>query len=277
MSATSTYQIGQLVRLKELSNAIYNGKLGKVRLFPSLELIENGRYRVELIDAVDPPLLRELSVKPETMERVCVRCHNGGEKLSSCGKCRHTFYCNRECQRMDWERHKTECRYNGHIRDTSKNPLYLAVMKMDLAGVRKLVQEGIDVNMASNTTGGSALMAAVMVNSLPIMQYLLQHGADKDMADIDGAGPLHVAAQFNHLPMLRFLLEQGADKDKVDNNGYSPLYIAALSGKLAAVKCLLENGADKDKAGNKGTTPLYVTAQQGHLPVVRCLVEHGVD
>ena len=116
-----------MVRLKGLNNASYNGKLAKIELFPSFELFCNGRYLVELIDEVTSPLLRVLSVKPENLEHVCVRCHKGGEKLLLCGKCRHALYCDRECQRIDWGRHKDECRTCGHARDATKNSLYLAV------------------------------------------------------------------------------------------------------------------------------------------------------
>ena len=140
---TKNYQLGQFVRLKGLTNVLFNDKLGRVGPFPSSELCCNGRYRVILIGEVAPPLLRELSVKPENLEHACTRCHKGGEKLLSCGKCRHALYCDRECQRMDWERHKTECRSCGHARDATKNPLILAVEAGNMGLVHKLVQEGL--------------------------------------------------------------------------------------------------------------------------------------
>ena len=227
--ATKSFQIRQMVRFKGLNNApLYNGKLAIVRAFPSLEMCCNGRYRVQLTHNVASPLVRELSVKPENMEHVCVHCYKGGEKLLYCAKCRHAFYCDRECQRLDWERHKKECGSCSHTRDVSKNPLMLAVAGGDLGLVQKLVQEGIDVNMTTNTTNITALNIAARGGNIPIVQYLLQHGADKDKADNKGATPLFVAAQQGNLAVVQCLVEQGSDKDKAWDGGASPLFQAAM-------------------------------------------------
>ena len=86
---TRNFLVQQLVRVKGLNNVQYNGKLGHIVPFPSAELTNNGRYRVQLKDEeVAPPLLTELSVKPENLDHVCVRCHKEGEKLMTCAKCR---------------------------------------------------------------------------------------------------------------------------------------------------------------------------------------------
>ena len=71
----------QLVHLKGLNHAAYNGKLARVTHFESMELCCNGRYRVRMIDAVSPPLNEYVDVKPENMQHACTRCHKGGEKL----------------------------------------------------------------------------------------------------------------------------------------------------------------------------------------------------
>ena len=36
-----------------------------------------------------------------------MRCGGGGRKR--CSACKRVVYCSRDCQRMDWERHKQEC------------------------------------------------------------------------------------------------------------------------------------------------------------------------
>ena len=50
------FQLHQMVRLKGLNNTLYNGKLARVRFFPTSEVFYNGRYRVDLIDEVAPSL-----------------------------------------------------------------------------------------------------------------------------------------------------------------------------------------------------------------------------
>ena len=227
----TNFQLNQMVRLKGLNNAAYNDKLGRVVLFPnSMEECCNGRYRVILIGEVAPPLLRELSVKPENMEHACKLCHKGGENLMFCGKCRNARYCDRECQRIDWERHKLECESCDAARISSKYPLLIASGMGDLVRIRKLVEEGIDVN-ASNSANLTALQVAAADGHFDIVQYLLQQGADRVKADNDGFSPLIWAARNGHLMVVQ-LLEQGMDKDKADNNGCSPLFAAAQFGHL---------------------------------------------
>ena len=41
---------------------------------------------------------------------VCFHCGKSGAKLRSCGQCHRAYYCDRECQRKDWPRHKPACR-----------------------------------------------------------------------------------------------------------------------------------------------------------------------
>ena len=275
---STNYQLGQLVRLKGLNNVSYNGKLARISYFPSSEVCCNGRYRVDLTDEAAPSNHQPVDVKPENMEHACQRCHKSGEKLMFCGKCKNARYCDRECQRIDWKSHKENCELCGLSRDTTKNPLYLAISEGDLRLVRKLVEEDrIDVNMTSDTTNTTALQAAASFGHLPIVQYLLQHGADLHKTDNRGLTVLHGAAQNGHIAVVRYLVEQGADKEMDNNNGFSPLAIAAQSGHLGVVQYLLEQGADKDRAGNEGRVPLFIAAAGGHLAIVRLLVEQGVD
>ena len=279
--STTNFQFQQLVRLKGLGNASYNGKMGHVLVSHSSEIYCNGRYRVQLIGAIASTLQRELHVKPENMEHVCIRCHQSGEKLMFCGRCKHAKYCDRECQRIDWERHKKECsEFCKEFRTATKSPLYLAILRKDLGCVRTIVQGGTDVNMPINTDHETALHAASSLkDNAPIVQYLLEHGATAvmDKARKDGATPLYLAAHEGHLAGVQLLLKHGVDKDKATNNGRSPLWAAAQQGHSDVVQYLVQQGCDKDKANNDCVSPLSIAAHQGHLAVVKYLLEQGAD
>jgi len=44
--------------------------------------------------------------------KFCNHCHNQESetlKLSTCKRCKKVFYCNRECQKLDWKLHKIDC------------------------------------------------------------------------------------------------------------------------------------------------------------------------
>lgn len=40
---------------------------------------------------------------------VCGVCSKFGPIMHKCGRCRRVYYCGKECQRMDWPRHKARC------------------------------------------------------------------------------------------------------------------------------------------------------------------------
>ena len=272
-----SFRHDQFVRLQCLSNAMYNGLLGRILSFSS-GVCHNGRYCVELIGDIAPQLLRTLQVKPENIVHVCRHCLKGGEKLLFCAKCRHSRYCDQNCQKLDWARHKEECVSCGQSRDMTNNPLIIPIESGDLNRVQKLAQDdGIDVNMTSKTTNATALHVAAVRGHTSIVQYLLCKGADKDKADNRGITPLYVSSQEVHLAVVRCLLEHGADKEKVDNVGKSPLFVAAINVQMAVVKFLLAQGADVNTATFDGATPLLITASHGKLAVVHCLLEHGAD
>ncbi|KAI5785427.1 ankyrin repeat protein, partial [Pyronema domesticum] len=102
---------------------------------------------------------------------------------------------------------------------------------------------------------------------------------------------LHFAARHGNLPVLELLLQYGADEDAVDQFGCTPLHHAAgacrekdLSEditeqeRLAVVEALLDAGANMDIRDKIGNTPLHHTVSTlGWAGVVEALVERGMD
>jgi hypothetical protein len=271
------FKPGQYVRLRGLSSAAYNGKLAKV----SSPIDDGGQHLIELHEdeVASTSLNREIRIKPENMAHACNCCHKADvAKMQFCGKCKMAAYCNVECQRNDWKRHKAEdCERLGTTREFTKSPLMLAAGMGRLAEVQRLVERGADVNLTASD-GTTALYMAAQNGNLSMVQYLVQRGAGKEQVYKDGGTPLLVAVQYGYLAIVRYLAQQGADKERVRNDGATPLLIAAYKGNLAIVQCLVQRGADKDKANNvDGCTPIYIAAQEGHLSVVQYLVQQGAE
>lgn len=96
--------------------------------------------------------------------------------------------------------------------------------------------------------------------SLPIVQYLLQVGADPNAKEgISEYTPLHYAAIHpNGLPFVKLLVEHGADVNNKQNPiGVTPLHMAILSSNLNTVKFLVEQGA-KPSEKIIGNSPLVL-------------------
>ena len=56
----------------------------------------------------------------------------------------------------------------------------------------------------------------------------------------NGVTPLHFAAHRGHLPVVQYLCEQGADKEVSDDDGRTPLHQAAYNVHLHVMQYLQE-------------------------------------
>ena len=89
--------------------------------------------------------------------------------------------------------------------------------------------------------------------------------------------PLHFASDNGHLPVVQFLMESGADVNDRDRWGQTPVHFASGKGHLPIVQHLMEHGADIHDRNVLEMTPLHIASKQGHLSIVQHLVEHGAD
>jgi hypothetical protein len=238
------FKLHNLVRLQGLSNAAYNGKVARVESRSADE--HAGEYRVELQvdEVIGSHLSRQILVKPDNMARACDCCHQAGAAtMQYCGRCRSAAYCNAECQRSDWKRHKVDCSQMNSHRQLGKIPLFIAAGLGNLAEVEKLVRAGADMNKATKDDGMTALHGAVHRGQLAVVQYLVQQGADKNKATHDGITPLLIAVHYGHLAVVQCLVQQGADINQAASDGLTPLSTATAAGRVAVANYLREQGA----------------------------------
>jgi len=69
-------------------------------------------------------------------------------------------------------------------------------------------------------------------------------------SEINGRYPLHYAADYGQTEVLEYLINKGANVNLADKHGISPLLAAIWEGHTKCVKLLLTKGASKN-----GTTP----------------------
>src|SRR5947207_7315079 len=153
-----------------------------------------------------------------------------------------------------------------------------AVMNGDRAALRTLLQHRADVN-APQADGATALHWAVYRDDLETAELLIQAGAHVTAANREGATPLSLASINGNAPMIEQLLKAGADPNlPVLSHGETALMLAARTGNVEAVRLLLDHGADADaKDTLRGTTALMWAVAQEHPAAVKILVEYGAD
>lgn len=107
-------------------------------------------------------------------------------------------------------------------------------------------QKGGDLN--------SELLEASMEGDLEMVKRLLEQGADINQANSAGDTPLYVASEMGHVEVVRILIENGADINQAESNGQTPLMIAVESGHFEVVEALLEYGANLNAKTDEGDT-----------------------
>ncbi|HUF63519.1 MAG TPA: ankyrin repeat domain-containing protein [Verrucomicrobiales bacterium] len=150
--------------------------------------------------------------------------------------------------------------------------------------VRKLVAAGADVDSRLekgdsgrgklNLTGATPFLLAARTADLPLMQLLVELGADPAVSNADGATPLMAAAGLGCLApteeagterecvaAVEYVLSLGAEVNSVDRNGETAMHGAAYKSLPQMVKLLEKRGAEIELWNRKnkyGWTPLLI-------------------
>lgn len=93
-------------------------------------------------------------------------------------------------------------------------------------------------------------------NRVPVVEFLLEHGAEVHASDKGGLVPLHNACSYGHYEVTELLVKHGANVNVADLWKFTPLHEAAAKGKYEIVKLLLKHSADPSKKNRDGATPL---------------------
>jgi len=157
----------------------------------------------------------------------------------------------------------------------------------NLERVRQLVQLHPDLVRARATWDESPLEAAAQMGNRPIIDFLLESGAELDFlttcvlgraeavearlaADpalattrgVHELAPLYFAAIGGSLPVSRLLLAAGAGVDERAESA-APIHGAVMGGSSAMVRWLLDNGADPSAPDFKGRDARQLALEMG--------------
>ena len=171
--------------------------------------------------------------------------------------------------------------YNELIgRQGGLTALHFAARQGASGTVRTLVEGGADVNQVSPADGVSPLLIAAINGQFDIAAYLLERGADPNLASENGVTPLyavlnvewaprmfypqpraHLQQQTAYLDLMTKLLDAGADPNprlakklwytqynfdllRIDDAGATPFWRAAYASDIEAMELLVARGAD---------------------------------
>lgn len=182
-----------------------------------------------------------------------------------------------------------------------------------LTMVRELVGHGADVNLRLdrspkrfgklNKRGATPFLMACKSADIPLLNLLLDLGADPTITNVDHSTPLMVAAgiatnaageeagsETEAIEAIRILLDLGADIDAVDKKGETAMHGAAYKNFPDVARFLHARGAKIEvwnRANSRGWTPLAIAS--GYRPgnfkpsaatikaIREIMLENGVD
>ncbi|KAJ6557518.1 hypothetical protein B0H19DRAFT_1261131 [Mycena capillaripes] len=121
----------------------------------------------------------------------------------------------------------------------------------------------------------SLLWIAAAANLCETAKFLLNH--DLSLLDIDeeGSTALQVASYHGHLPMVQLLVESGADVNMSAGRYGHALQATSVGGNSEIVEFLLDTGANVNALGGRYGSALQAAASEGHDKIVRILVNRG--
>lgn len=155
-------------------------------------------------------------------------------------------------------------------------PLQRAAYLGDVGLVELFCNHGADIH----AVGGkyhTALQAAVVSDSVETVQWLLNRGADPNENGGEYGSALHAAIHAEEpIPLINLLLEHGADINAVDERG-TPLQLAAAISAVEVVTLLLDNGARHEIVFGKYGTALQAACLMTEYPTIAELIEREAD
>jgi ankyrin repeat protein len=165
--------------------------------------------------------------------------------------------------------------------------LHFAARQGAMRTVQTLVDVGADVNAVSPADHTSPLLIATINGQFDVAKYLLEHGAQPNLASDAGMTPLfatlnvewapkmfypqpraYLQQQTSYLDLITALLDHGADPNarvnrkiwytqynfdllRVEESGASAFWRAAYASDIAAMKLLVARGADPNLPSTK--------------------------
>ena len=182
---------------------------------------------------------------------------------------------------------------NGKIPIDIEFDIFQACKAGDLNSVKWLIEEN-HVNPNSRISESTyplfdkksnftPLIFACLNNSLPIVEYLLQKGANVHAKDAYKRTALHYACIEGNLPIVKDLWRYSAYLEVKDKKGNTPIFYAVEKGNLPIID-FLNNGminylhkANLSAKNNLNETLLHIACSSGHFQIVQYLISYGAN
>ncbi len=193
--------------------------------------------------------------------------------------------------------------------DDDEYNLVIASLKGDLSMVQKLIDKGINPNIALDESI-TPLMYAIQGGNIQVINFLIARGADINYRPINGSTPLIVAVKSQRTFIVEMLINMGAKIDgsdylgrtplmysiaqndtmmfgilknlkaninATDTFGITPLMVAVIHHNYNLAEKILQLGVNPNIGDKKGITPLIIAVSNSDYNAMELLLKYGAD
>ncbi|XP_068231121.1 uncharacterized protein G9a isoform X2 [Palaemon carinicauda] len=158
------------------------------------------------------------------------------------------------------------------------SPLMVAITKGHNDVVKYLVQAGASL-MAKNQEGMTSLHLAAKCGNFLACQYIVDSGRltrhSINTQDEGGWTPLVWASENRFINVVKYLVDHGGNPQLCDVEQNTALHWAAFSGSTQICSMLLDRGCSLRSMNAHGDTPLHIAARQNHADAVVLFLARG--
>jgi uncharacterized protein len=130
------------------------------------------------------------------------------------------------------------------------------------------------INTRDITSGETALHIVIQRRDSTWLGYLLQKGANPNLADKKGTTPLMLATQLGYVEGIDVLTRRKAQVDQTNRAGETALILAVQLRNIEAVRALLKAGANPDKTDSRaGYSARDYAKQDGRASDIAAIIE----
>jgi ankyrin repeat protein len=153
-------------------------------------------------------------------------------------------------------------------------PLHAAVRNSRLEVARLLIQAGADVTIPT-TSGRTLLHTAAETGSFEVAKLLLDVGAKATAVNVKFKGwtPLHLAVESGHRGLVEYLMNQGADPEMANRFDYRSLDMALQQNHLEIIRLLIDRNVDVASQSPSYGNAMNHLAYKGQTDLLRLIYE----
>ena len=166
--------------------------------------------------------------------------------------------------------------------DWGWNVLDRAIYHGSIPIIEMLLDAGADVNHL-DVQNENCLFKAIELNNLDIIKKIVEKGANVNQASIDqGLTPMCISLSNRNLPIAQYLIEKGAKINPFEPDGSVPFSLAIDNAEAdedlsLLIDFLLDAGLNINAQDYKGWTPIMRTIKKGMKKTAKHLIERGAN